>query len=116
MPSDCANGSTVTFDSVAIGEARDISFTEDGNPVDVTVLADTIHKFCNGATNIECVVEIVGSESTSAVAIGDTGALAIAWNDSGSDAIAAAIVTNRDTSGGLDGEIVTTYTFAPTTS
>ena len=114
MADDCANGSTATFDSVAIGEARDISFTEDGNPVDITVLADTFHRFCNGATNIECVVEIVGSKSSSAVAVGDTGALAIAWNDSGSEAIAHAIVTNRDTSGGLDGEIVTTYTFAPT--
>ena len=114
--SDCGNGSTVSFDAVNIGEARDISFTEDGNPVDVTVLADTFHKFCNGASNIECVVEIIGSESASAVAIGDTGALAIVWNDTGTDAIAAAIVTNRDTSTGLDSEIVTTYTFAPTTS
>lgn len=114
MADDVTNGSTVTFDSVAIGELTSISFTEDGNPVDVTTLADTFHRFCNGATNIECVVDILGSESSSAVAIGDTGALAVAWNDSGDDAITDAIVTNRETSGDLDGAITTTYTFAPT--
>lgn len=116
MPSDSANGSTVTFDAVAIGEARDISFSEDGNPIDVTVLGDTIHTFVNGATTIECTVEIVGSESTSAVAIGDTGALAIAWNDSGSESVTSVICTNRSSSGSLDTEITTSYTFQPTPS
>lgn len=115
MPDDCTNGSTFTFDAVAVGEVRDISFTEDGNAVDITVLGDTFHKFCNGATSIECTIEIIGSETTSAIAVGDTGALAIAWNDSGSESINA-ICTNRSSSGSLDTEITTSYTFQPTPS
>ena len=111
---DCANGSTVTFDSVAIGEAIDIQFSENGNPVDITVLSDTIKKFCNGATSIECTVEILGSESTSAVAIGDTGALAIAWNDTGTESVTLVVVTARDTGASEGDKISTTYTFQPT--
>ena len=116
MPNDCANGSTFTFDAVAVGEVRDISFSESANEVDVTTLADSEHLYCPGATDIECTIEIVGSITTSAIAIGDAGALAISWNDSGSESIGNAVCTGRETTGSLDTEIATSYTFKPTPS
>ena len=110
----CSNGSTFSFDAADIGEVRSIDFTASANEADVTVLSDTEHKYCPGATDIECVIEIVGSQSTSAIAVGDVGAIAISWNDTGSESIPDAVCTGRETSGSLDSEITTTYTFKPT--
>lgn len=108
---ESANGSTATFDSTALGTVRDISWTENGNPIDVTDLGDTNHIFEVGITDIECTLTVVGGED-SAAAVGDSGTLAISWND-GSSESATMVCTNRETSGSLDSEITTNYTFKP---
>ena len=105
-----ANGSTLTFDSGAVGDLRSISFSDNANEIDVTVLADTSHSYEAGIPDLECTCEVLG---VSTLARGATGALAIAWNDGTSDAIADSLITAVESSGDLDGELTTSITFKP---
>jgi len=106
---DGANGSTLTWAGTTQA-VTSISFTEAGNEVDVTHMGSSTHVYVIGIPDSECTCELVGA---STAAVGDAGALAIAWNDTGTDAIAAAIVTNVEVSGALDGAITSSLTFKP---
>lgn len=107
-----ANGSTVSFGGTGIGGLVDISFSESGQRIEGTNLADTINQFEVGTSEIECQITVNGNNDHG-VAVGDTGAISVTWNDSSSDSIGAAVCTDVETSGSLNGAIQTTLTFVP---
>jgi len=114
MPSDVMNGSTMTFGS-AVADLRSISLTVNGNPVDLTDLADSKMVYLNGIPDYEIQATVTGTSSidpTDAAA-----ALTIAWND-GTTLPSAVnyICTNASTSGSVNGAIETTLTFKPAAS
>lgn len=113
MADDTGNGTTLTFDSAAVGKITDISFSKDGNPIDVTNLGSTVQEFLNGTPAIECTITVVG---VSSLAVDDSGTLAIAWNDGSSDNGDGAtfIITKREPSTGTNSRIETAVTFQPT--
>lgn len=105
------NGSTLTFASALVGDLQSISFSEGGNPVDITTLSSAAHVFVNGKPSFEVTCTIGGGAS---LALGAAGAMAIAFNDGTNETAATSmLVTNIETSGDLDGAITTTYTFQP---
>jgi len=112
MANDGANGTTFNWatTTVTISAVNSISFTEAGNEVDVTSMGDTSHEYVIGIADPECTIEYTGANNQT---IGATGALKINWNDGGSDTMAAAVITNVEVSGGLDGALTTSLTFKP---
>lgn len=115
MANDGFVGSTLTFNSQAIGAIRSISYSVDGGSVDVTSLSNSTHISVGGIKTVECTVELVGDENTYA-AVGNTGALSIAWFSGDTDGSEATNfrVSRRSTQGSMDGEITTSVTFVPT--
>src|SRR6056297_3144009 len=106
------NGTTQNASS-GEGGVTDCSFTSSAETIDITSADDDSKTFETGVPDSEATVTIIGS---TAVAVGDTLALSIAWaDDTGSaDAMTNAIVTNVETSGSMDGAITSTITLKPT--
>jgi len=105
------NGSTLTFDSASVGRLRSLDFSSSGAKVDVTDSADSEKKYEAGIPDLSLTAEVVGGTSLS---IGDSGALVVAWTDTGSlGSITSAVVTDISVSGSMDGEILSTVTFVP---
>ena len=113
MASDVGNGSTLTFASSSLGDLQSISVTINGNPVDLTDLADTKMVYLNGIPDIEITCQVTGKDTrdTSTAA----GTIAIAWFDGNSESLSGNyIITNRSTSvGGVNQAIQTSLTFKP---
>ena len=106
------NNSSVTFPdtSTAIGHLQSVDFSTGGEYIDLTDAIDATHVGTTGINDPECSIEV---NSVTATARGTTGALAVTWRDGGSDAIAAAIVTEVSSSGSVDDKITSTLTFKP---
>lgn len=112
-----ANGTTVSFGGNSLGELTDISFSTEGEKIDVSNLSDTIKIYEVGQSDIECEISVNGHPSASgAVSKGDTGALTITWNDGSTDSITLSLVTSIETSGEVDGKVESTLTLVPTQS
>lgn len=114
MPSDVMNGSTMTFGS-AVADLRSMSVSINGNPVDLTDLADTKMVYLNGIPDYEVQVTVTGTSGITPAT--SPAALTITWNDG--TALPSAvnyICTNYSTSGSLNGAIETTLTFKPAAS
>ncbi len=104
------NGTTVTFAGTPITGLRSVRYQGTCARPSVTgaEAATRLHKA--GLPNRTVTVTIVGSTS---IAKGDTGALAIAWNDGGTKgSMAKAVVIKAPSmSGALDGDNTTTIVF-----
>ena len=110
MANDGFNGSTVTFDSVAVGDLLSIDYSDSVEAIDTTDSADTSHKYLTGIPDPECSVEVVGVPSLSVAA---TGTLSVAWFDGTTDTMTASVLTEISSSGSVDDKISTTLTFKP---
>lgn len=114
---DGFNGATLTFATVAVGPLRSINTTDVGAKADTTGSDDSVKTYDVGIPDVSVTCEVMG---TVTVAVGDIGALAVAWLDidSGTDGtIASAQVVSVNTTGSMDGEITSTVEFttaAPT--
>ena len=106
-----ANGSAVSFATNPVGDVTSISFSDGANEIDVTNLADATHVFESGIPTLEVTIEING---TTSIDRGDTGAIAITWNDGGTDGSGVTwLCSSRESSGGIDEPITTSLTFVP---
>lgn len=111
MPSDSANGSTLTFGS-SVSDVTNLSITKNGNPIDLTDLLDTKHVYINGIVDFEVSATVTGA---TAIDPSDAAAaLTLTWNDGQTDVSAVNyICTNVTTSGGVDSAITSNVTFKP---
>jgi hypothetical protein len=106
------NGSTAALGATNIIPLVTIDYTDAPTPVDVGGAADTTVKHQVGRHRKTTTVTHKGGPL---LAKGQTGVLAIVWNDTGTaGSMTKAIVAKKPVSGKLDGEITTTYTFRPT--
>ena len=109
---DKTNGTTLAFpDPTAVNKLRDIGFTKNGARVDTTDLADTLTQFEIGTSEVNINVTVVG---TTTLDVGDEGTGTITWTDATEDAITNAVVSDFETSGSLNSEILTTITLTNT--
>jgi len=114
MADDGFNASTISFAGTPLTPLRDIRFSEAGGKADVTGCADSIKTYEGGIPDVSVSITIVGGTT---IGKNDKGAIVTAWNDGGTGgAIAAAIVDSVETSGSMDGEILSTITFVPSTA
>lgn len=108
---DSANGSTFNWGGTVQTDVRSINFTENGNPIDVSVLGSAQHVYELGLVDTEIVVEAVG---VSSIEVSTTTQAATAtWNDGSTDSLSIALCTGKDVSGSLDTELITSLTFKP---
>jgi len=111
MADDGFNGTTISFATVDQAPLRDISVSESGAEVDVTGSADTFKTYEAGIPDETVTFTHVGG---STIAIGDEGAVVVAWNDSGTDgSLTNGVLVGKKTSGSMDGEILTALTVRP---
>ena len=105
------NGTTLSFGSNVV-ELRELSATVNGNPIDVTVLASSLHEYEVGISEIAVTAEVLGEPS---IDVGDINSLAIDWNAGGTENFGNAdfVVTNVEQSGSVDNEHVTSITLQP---
>jgi len=114
MADDGFNGSTLTFDSSPVGDKlRSISTSEDGGDVNITGSGHSVGLSIDAIPKLEITATVVGVASQ---ARGDTGAIAVAWNDGTSDDGGGHTfrISKREVSGDMDGELITSLTFVPT--
>lgn len=105
------NGATANFASASLGDLRGISRSEKGAKIDVTGAGDSAKSYEAGIPDEEVKVDIVG---TTTVGVGDTGALTIVWPDNTNSSISAVVCIDVDgPKGTMDGELTTSFTFAP---
>jgi hypothetical protein len=110
---DGMNGSLLTFAAVSFGGLRSIEFTESAPKVNVTGSPDSNTTYRAGVPDPALTATFVGGLPAAGLAVGTQGALGITWQDTTTDGtIANAIVVDRGTSGSMDGEIISTVTFA----
>ena len=104
------NGSTISFASEVTTPLRDIDYSEEAAKVDIRGAADSNKTYMAGVPDRTVTFTVVGATAT---VPGDVGAVAIAWFDGGTSAIAAAICTGVTINGSLDGEITSQITVVP---
>lgn len=108
---ETSNGTTFTFAAAEAVDARTINFSENGNPIDISVLGSTHHIWEVGMSDYELSIETVGQND---ISVGDSGTIVIAWADSSTDDSPGTILcTAKDTTANLDNEITCTLTFKP---
>ena len=73
--------------------------------------SDAEHSYEAGISDPTVTFTIVGGTT---IAIGDEGAVAIAWNDGTTDSLTNSVCVNRGTTGSMDGELLTNVTLRPT--
>lgn len=107
------DGSTFTFGGTAVGSLESLSYSEDGNVIDVTTLDDAVHVFDDGIPSLELQVTLIGSSV--GLSRGATGTVAISWADGGSEAPTQSFLVSKvDIKGQLDGKIEYSATLVPT--
>ena len=107
------NGSVVTFATVTLGVLRGIDYSEAGAKVDCTGSADAEKLYRTGIPDPTVTVTVVGP-LVADTAVGKQGALVITWQDTGTDgSMTAGILVSRGKGGTMDGEMTSTYEFAP---
>lgn len=107
---DSTNGSTITFGGSPQGDLISLAFNESAEQIQVTNLASGTHVFESGILQQELTFSING---VSTLSIGDTGAVAVAWNDGANDSMTSGVVVGNERSGDLDGPISSAITIVP---
>jgi hypothetical protein len=109
MPSDVGQGTTLSF-GTSMAKVVDINFSANGNPVDLSVLADTAHKYGAGLPDLEVQATHVG---TGGGTLNSTGALVIVWNDGTTDTLGTYLMTSKTKQTGVGGRIESRCTYKP---
>lgn len=112
MASDAAQGTTLTF-GTSISKVVDIGFSQNGNPVPMSVLSDTAHKYDAGLPDLEVSATVIGTGGGS---VNGTGALTIAWNDGTTDTLGTYLCTSKTKTAGVGGRIESRLTYKPAVS
>lgn len=110
MASDSSNASSISFGGT-IAKVRSISWSVNGNQIDVTNLADTAHEYLLGIPDYEVTIEAVGLINMSLSTTPAT--LTISWNDGTQDMINSALIVSLQQNANLDTELTTSMTFKP---
>jgi len=111
MADDGFNATTISIASADQTPLRDISVSESGAEVNVTGCADSIMTYECGIPDETVTFTHVGGSTLS---IGDEGAVVVVWNDAGTDgSLGNGVVVGKETSGSMDGEILTAITLRP---
>ena len=113
MPSDVANGSVLIF-GTNVTDVINLGFSSNGNPIDLTDLLDTNHKYAPGIPDLEVTATVTGAAPYSPAYNTTGAALTLTWND-GTTAVSTVtyICVSANTSGGVDQPITTQLTFKP---
>lgn len=108
-----SGGTTLSFGAVDQTPVRSMTYNETSNEHDITDLAKSQHTFIAGIATFELTIEIIGNTTMER---GDTGVIAIAWNDGTSDNGGGAkfLITSKEVSAEVDSEITSSLTFVPT--
>jgi len=101
-----------TQNAAAGAKMLDASFTSSAEEIDISGSGDPEKTYETGLVDYEASITIIGSTT---VAVGDTVALSIDWNDETADGtMTNAIVTSVETSGSLGSPITSKLTLKPT--
>jgi uncharacterized protein (DUF39 family) len=111
MAKRSATSATFSWNNTTVAAITDISFSSDGNDVDVTGLSDAKHVFEGGIPTDELTVDLNGY--TTSLARGDTGSAQITWDGTNTSKITSARVSSVEYSASLDGAITTSLTLRP---
>ena len=108
------NGSTLTFNGVAVAKLADCQHKVSGAIIDVTEPGDVMKFYEVGVPDHEVTAKLAGGTT---LAHGATGTLAIVWNNGLTTATPGLwVVTNGDNGGSQDAPITGNATFKPTPS
>ena len=104
-----SNDIDITFDAAAVENLRDISFSENGEQIDTTVIGDVYKLWEEGTVDLEATLEVLGQSSLARGAVGD---LVFTFPDGSSPiTLADAKIFTREVKGSLDSEFTTSLTF-----
>ncbi len=103
------NGSTFSHAAADQADIRSISFSEASPEIDITVSASSAHLVEAGLPKVTCTIETTGVTGLSQGAVG---ALAISWNDGGSESVTGVVLLSIESNGSVDTELSSTLTFA----
>lgn len=109
-----ANGTTVKWPdtSTTLGQPISVARPVSAAKIRVTNLSSTRHIYEAGLPENEVTISINGIGNT-AIEVGDTGVLTIAWNSGDTSSLSNMVVINNEPSGAVDGAITSNITFAP---
>lgn len=120
MPNDEFNGTLCTWPTTTttLGSGlRDAAYNESGADVDMTVTTSSTGTSRPGITQKELTVTVLGHATASTAAQGSTGKITLdIAADEGTIQIDPAYIADRASSGAMDGEVVTSFTFRPLAS
>lgn len=105
------NGTTVSFGGVNVTKLRSVRTPSKVGKIKVTGSDDSTELYEPGKPDPEARIDVVGIKPW---AVGQKGTLVITWNDGTVDNLGNCFVESREPAGQLNGEIVTSYAFAPT--
>lgn len=104
-----ANGTTVTF-GTAVSGMTDISYSVNGNPVDLTTLSAARHEYGIGIPDIEVSITAFGVWVQNYT----PNTLLISWGDGSTPtSLANMMLTAADTGGSVDSALTSKLTFKP---
>lgn len=120
MADDAFNGAQAYFPASAsssdlLGPLRSIGYRASGPRANMTGAGDSQTSYVIGIEDPEVTVMVVGG-ITNDLDIGDSGALYVIWGDAGTSTdgtLANATVSDVQTDGSMDGEIISQVTFVP---
>ena len=104
------NGTTITIASSAQTDLLSIDYTKEGAKVQVTGADATTKLFVAGIPEEGVTFTVAGGTTLD---VGDTGAVAIAFNDGTAVSLTNSVVTSISISGSEDSPIVSSITLAP---
>lgn len=109
-----AAGTTITFGGSSLGVVQSIRVGETGAELDITDISTELCKLYEaGLSDLTLDVTVKGAGAASK---GDTGAIALTWNDSGSEITVSGItwvVMSVQKSGEVGGQAIVEYAFKP---
>ncbi|KKL59741.1 hypothetical protein LCGC14_2212280 [marine sediment metagenome] len=106
------NGTQFTFGGTTYAPLRSVNFATAAAKVDVSGSTSATKQYQTGTADTTLSVTVVGTISAT---VGTSGVAIAAWFDGNSDTIADAVLVSNAQAGSVDGEILTTLEFAPTT-
>lgn len=111
MATYTVQGTTLSFASSSQPVIQ-FKFSDDGNPNDVTTLADAVHKFVNTTAKQELTATILGPGA--ALTRGATGALAITFADASTiTGSVNFLIVKREEGAEVDGKRTVDVTLSP---
>ena len=114
MPTS-TGGTTITFNSSSLGIVQSVRDGDTAAELNITdISSNSYHVFEAGLKQKEISVTVKGNGAAS---VGDTGAIAISWNDTGTEITLATtyVCLSANKQGDVGGQSTIEYTFKPAT-